>query len=56
MACAITCGLCNGRKGKKDKRRNIAIIAHGNGVGWYTAARSDLNVRRQGLLPIINNR
>lgn len=25
------CGLCNGRKGRKDRRKNIAIVAHGRG-------------------------
>lgn len=48
------CLLCDGFKGEiLDKRKNIAIIAHGSGGGWYTAARSSMNARSQRLLPIV---
>ena len=51
----ISCCLCNGGK-EKDKRKDIAIVAHGKGGEWYTAARSELNSRAQGCLPIVDNR
>lgn len=52
----VDCQLCNGKEGAGDNRRNIAIIAHGRGGRWYSAARSSMDIRGQGRLPIVNNR
>jgi hypothetical protein len=49
----VDCCLCNGRK-ERDRRKDIAIVAHGSGGRWYQAARCDLNARSQGRFSIVD--
>lgn len=49
----VGCQLCDGKRNGKDERRNIVIIAHGGGKGWYAQARNPLSIRNQQSLPVI---
>ena len=36
----LTCGLCDGKRGPNDHRKNISIIAHGNGKANFVSVAS----------------
>jgi hypothetical protein len=36
----LKCGLCDGKRGPNDRRKNISIIAHGNGKANFVSVAS----------------